>query len=238
MKCEIFRSNNKIAGPITYDVSTVAAIIHRQGGDARPLPTRLMNAVTIGTIVIRPVIETRPPLGPGQYHAQERVRVTDNHVEYIYQAKMYELNRYRQILTDKLSQVHDQYENERFEYRGILIKQDLEARTNALGALSMLESGAITRTDWRGKVEVPHPYIAGQTYLVTQTIPIESAAEMQALMGAVVVNLNKAFAARGMVEQQIQSTTSMSDIDDNGTVIPGLAKLDPRSAFMTALASL
>lgn len=238
MKCEIFRSNKKIAGPIPYEVSNVAAIIYRQGGDARRLPVRLMNAVSIGSIVIRPVVEERPPLGPGQYHGIQRVRVDKNKVTYIYEARNYELNQYRQILTDKLSKVHDAYEQERFEYRGILIKQDLEARTNALGALAALQSGQLTRTDWRGKVEVPHPHIAGQTYLVTQTIPIESVEEMGALMSAVTGNLNKAFAARGLVEQQIQSATSMEDVVDGETTIPGLAKLDPRSAFLAAMDTL
>lgn len=114
-------------------------------------------------------------------------------------------------LLTRLAQIHDEYEGSRFDYNGILIKADLEARINAKATLDLFASGALTSGEWRGKVAsgatVDGLAVNNDAKLENGRIPLNNVQDIGAVYGAIVNYLGAGFAARSVVEDDIKNAT-------------------------------
>ena len=104
----------------------------------------------------------------------------------------------RAIQLARLSEMHDHYETLRFSYRNVLIKADIEARTNAIAILDLFKQDPTMVTHWRG--------IDPETKKVA-TITVTGIAEMAALYEAIVGYLAAGFAVRSAIEAEIMAST-------------------------------
>jgi hypothetical protein len=219
MKCEIFRNGNKIAGPMEFDPKIVRDVVARQGGNMNLVPPRLTSAVQIATIDIKPVVEVKPNLTKTQKHGQPTRTEEPTLVTYTFPVVDKTVAELRAEYLKRLSDLHEKYEQDRFEYNGILIKADFEARINVMATLDLFTSGAITSTEWRGKVPATgndfNPMDPSSAPLENGRIELNSLADAQGVYGAIVSRLNAGFTARSAIEQVINSSTLEALTDYN-----------------------
>lgn len=217
---EIIRNNVTVAGPMPFEASRVRDIVMRQGGDYRLVPNGLNGPRAIGGINLLPVRVAQPALTRMQtYGPPERV-VNEEAVTYTYPVVDRETGEVRDELKEALARHHEDRDQGRFEHRGVMIANDLEARINAKGVLEAFESGALTNTHWRGRAltnedtdeEGPN------------RIPVASAQEMKAIYDAIFGRLNACFAAREAVDEMLNTASD-----------EGLAALDVRAEFDAVL---
>ena len=222
MKCEVFRGNKKVMGPMEYDVSKIKSYVTRQGCDESLLPRILTGRVNIATISIMPIREVKPNLIPGKKYGPYTRRESGDEIIYDYPL----VSQTREELLNKhlkrLAELHDEYENGRAVYEGVAIKVDMEARINAKATLDLFKDGVLTATEWRGIEAVdtsdPH-YIPGSEGKAT--IPVNSLQQMASIYGAIIDYLARGFNARSKVEDEIKLLTNTQ-----------LATFDSRSRFM------
>mgnify|MGYP000471743166 CR=1 FL=1 len=211
MKYEIIRNGEKIAGSGEYDPQHVRDIISRQGGDSRLVPNILTSAVKIATITIKPVREIKPNLAVGQRHVFDNRVENEGDITYNYIVQDIPASSIRASLKASLSGIHDRYEAARFDHRGVMIKADLEARTNATAVLGQFSAGMVTSAPWRGRKPVEDNGLLmgaenGESSEV-DTILVSSTEEMENLYAAIITYLAKGFEARATVEAEIEAAT-------------------------------
>jgi hypothetical protein len=213
MKCEVIRNGQKIAGPIEFDPQQMRNLIARQGANADLVPPLLTSAVKIASIVIKPVREVRPNLTASQrYGGYERTE-SDYDVTYTYEVVEKTDEEVRSKLLSRLADIHNEYEVSRFEYQGVLIKADLEARINAKATLDLFATGALTSGEWRGKVPSANTVeglaVTNDAKLENGRIPLTSVQDVGGVYGAIVGYLGAGFAARSIIEDEINNATGV-----------------------------
>lgn len=227
MKCEVIKSGVKIAGPLEYDPVVIKSIVQSSGGSTQAIPARLTSAFKISYLTIKPVKEIKPALLAGQRLSTYTRTETDHEVIYSYAVADRAESELRQQHLTQLSTLHDQYEQSRFNYRGVLIKADLEARINAKATLDLFREGKLTQAEWRGKVKdnsVEDSLELNKTAYSNAGIPITSVAEAEGLYGAIVRYLGIGFAVRTSLETMV-----------NGLSRDQLIAFDASSAFNAAV---
>jgi hypothetical protein len=198
-------------GPVAYDPRVVRDLLASNGCDVSRVPNTLITVVVISTFAIKPVLEIKPGLLVGQKHTDPIREVTATHVKYTWSVVNMSLEELVTESLETLSNIHNHYETELFEYNGILIRADIEARINAKATLDLFTSGAITSTKWRGK-EIANPGVSrlgdvNVKELKVATIPLNSINDVLGVFGAIVDYLNSGFLARSAVEDTVLSLT-------------------------------
>lgn len=227
MKCEVIKSGTKIAGPLEYDPVAIKAIVQSNGGSTQAIPNRLTSAFKVSYLTIKPVKEIRPVLQLGQRLGPFTRTETDYEVLYSYTVIDRAEGELLQQHLSQLSAIHDQFEQNRFEYKGVLIKADLEARINAKATLDLFKEGKLTVAEWRGKVKgtaTDDSLDIGKVSYANASIPITSTADAEALYGAIVRYLGIGFAVRSSLEAMV-----------NGMSRDQLLAFDPTTAFNSAV---
>lgn len=214
-KCEILRNGKTLAGPMLFDAGRVRDLIMRQGGDYRLVPNALTSVIEVGTMKIMPVSETLPELAFHQTYGKPTRTETAEGIIYSYPVEDRPTDEVRQKLLDLLNATHDAYDKTRFEYQGVLLAKDIEARVNSVGVLKEFELGVRTSCEWRG-----HAASEGGAKRIT----VSSTTEMQQLAGAIGQASAIGFDAKTSVEDMINSAT-----DDD---LPGV---DVEAEFQAAL---
>jgi len=230
MQCEILRNNERIAGPMPYDAGQVRDIIMRQGGDYRLVPNGIVGAIKVGALSVLPVKVVKPSADRmTELGAAERA-VSESEVTYTHTLQERDVDAVRDELLGELARIHDNYDSGRFEYRGVNIASDLEARVNAEGILSKFKAGEMTAAMWRGKpVTTTETDADGNEVQVEgpSKFPVASTEEMQAVYDAVFAHLNAGFAAREIVEDLLNAANEvdLADLDVNAEWNDALAQV-------------
>lgn len=211
MKAVIFQGTKKLGQLGQYHQQQVKARIAKLGGNPELVPQRLINAIEINGFTIKPVYEERPAIPESQYHQLESTEDTPTRVIEHYKGVDYSPEALRKIKRQQLSQQHERYDAERFDYQGLLIKGDLEARINALGYIDLFTANAIEHVRWVGKVaqgDALHSPLAPAELVIT------SLDEMKDLATAISAYLLKGRVAKEAVTDALEAANDLQAVAD------------------------
>lgn len=216
-KCEILRNGKTLAGPMLFDAGRVRDLIMRQGGDYRLVPNNLSTMVVIGSLAILPVLEDMPELTFAQTYGRPVRSENDGVVIYSYPVGLRPEDEVRQLLQARLNKVHEAYEAGRFEYQGVMLAKDIEARVNSLGVLKEFELEQRDHCVWRGKAKEE----GGNA-----RVQVSGIDEMKMLAGAIGRASAIGFDAKSAIEDMLAA----AEAED-------LAALDVEAEFAAAIVS-
>lgn len=204
MQVAIIRNDSIIAGPIRYSAERVRDIVMRQGANPALVPNGLTSALNLGRIKVLPVREDRPDLNERtEHYGTPADTIGATSVTRAYPVEAREPDEIRESLQRELAEYHERQDAGSFEYQGVMIANDLEARINADGILKAFENGTLTERKWRGE-----PITDEETGEEGPSrITVSSTAEMQSIYDAIFARLNGCFAAREAVEDMLEAAT-------------------------------
>ena len=206
MNCEIIRSGNVIAGPLAYEQKAIENIVARQGGDIRLIPARLVGAITVGSIVIKPVVENKPTLTVLEKHRFDSRVENENNVVYAYTKSAKTVDEVKTTLLNALSGIHRKYKDGYLTYEGVLVRANPDSLALLANAKLFYDGGTVIwrcKTPPTGQLGVPD---RGRP-LACARLTLTSQADIDALYAAVSTYINAGVLARNAIEDVIESAT-------------------------------